>query len=164
VTAAQGAGELGPIAGYLPHQPPMRLLDDIVEVTDNRAVCRATIRPDCVFAVDGRVHPAAMIEYVAQACAVYAGVVSARDGGGPRLGLIMACREVDFLVDGFAVGDELTIAAQKVFAGSQMAAFTGTVRRGDQVCATIQLSVIDAEYAAALPPGSPGSRGSGDDA
>lgn len=148
MTAAQGAGELGPIAGYLPHQPPMRLLDDIVEVTDNCAVCRATIRPDCVFAVDGRVHPTAMIEYVAQACAVYAAVVSAKDGGGPRLGLIMACREAEFAVDAFAVGDELTIVASKAFGGNQMASFTGTVSRGDTLCATIQLSVIDAELAA----------------
>jgi predicted hotdog family 3-hydroxylacyl-ACP dehydratase len=163
VTAGDGAHGFGPIAGYLPHQPPMRLLDDIIEITEARAVCRATIRPDCVFAIDGRVHPAAMIEYVAQACAVYAGAVSAQSGGGPRLGMIMACREVDFAVDAFAVGDELTIAAQKVFAGSQMAAFTGTVLRGGQVCATLQLSVVDAEYAAAQPPPSAHAPDAGDD-
>ncbi|HEX3761880.1 MAG TPA: hypothetical protein VHW23_24440 [Kofleriaceae bacterium] len=129
----------------------MLLIDDLVEVTEQRAVCRATIHPDCVFAIDGRVHPAAMIEYVAQACAIYAGALSARDGGPPRLGLIMACREADFAVDGFAVGDELTIVAAKAFGGNQMAAFTGTVSRGDALCATIQLSVVDAELAALSP-------------
>lgn len=138
----------GPAAGHLPHQPPMLLIDDIVEVTDQRAVCRATIHPDCVFAVDGAVHPAAMIEFVAQACAIYASAIAAGDSGPPRLGLIMACREAEFAVDAFAVGDELTIVASKSFGGNQMASFTGTVSRGDALCATIQLSVVDAELAA----------------
>jgi predicted hotdog family 3-hydroxylacyl-ACP dehydratase len=141
-------GVSGPAAGYLPHQPPMLLIDDIVEVTETRAVCRATIHPDCVFAIDGAVHPAAMIEFVAQTCAVYVGAISVRDGGPPRLGLIMACREAAFTVDGFAVGDELTIVAAKAFGGNQMASFTGTVSRGGALCATIQLSVVDAELAA----------------
>lgn len=142
------AGVPGPAAGYLPHQPPMLLIDDIVEVTAQRAVCRTTIHPDCVFAIDGIVHPSAMIEFVAQACAIYAGVLSAQVGGPPPLGLIMACREISFEVDAFAVGDELTIVASKVFGQKQMASFTGTVSRGGALCATIQLSVVDAELAA----------------
>jgi predicted hotdog family 3-hydroxylacyl-ACP dehydratase len=130
----------------------MLLIDDIIEVTDSRAVCRTTIHPDCVFAIDGAVHPSAMIEFVAQACAIYAGVLSARDGGPPRLGLIMACREISFEVDGFAVGDELTIVASKTFGQKQMASFTGTVSRGAALCATVQLSVVDAEFATSLSP------------
>ena len=152
----------GPAASYLPHRPPMLLIDDIVEVTEQRAVCRATIHPDCVFAIDGAVHPAAMIEFVAQACAIYASASSAEDGGPPRLGLIMACREAAFAVDAFAVGDELTIAASKAFGGNQMASFTGTVSRGGALCATIQLSVVDAELAALS--AAPDARAPGDGA
>jgi predicted hotdog family 3-hydroxylacyl-ACP dehydratase len=126
----------------------MLLIDDIVEVTDDRAVCRTTLHPDCVFAIGGIVHPSAMIELVAQVCAIHAGVVSARDGAPPRLGMIAACREIAFAVDQLAVGDELTIVASKVFAQDRLAAFTGTVTRGDALCATIQLSVVDAELAA----------------
>jgi predicted hotdog family 3-hydroxylacyl-ACP dehydratase len=126
----------------------MLLIDDIVEVTSQRAVCRTTIHADCVFAIDGLVHPSAMIEFVAQVCAIYVGVLSARDGSPPRTGLIMACREIAFAVDSFAVGDELTIVANKVFGQKQLAAFTGTVARGDALCASVQLSVVDAELAA----------------
>jgi predicted hotdog family 3-hydroxylacyl-ACP dehydratase len=185
VTAAGFA--LGPAADYLPHQPPMRLIDDIVEVAEHRVVCRTTIHPDCVFAIDGVVHPSAMIEFVAQACAIYARVRSAEggdpphpygllaeterspehrakpeapdqrsegsaesDGRGGRMkyGLLAACREIAFAVDSFAIGDELTIVVNKVFSGNQMAAFTGTVARGDVLCATLELSVVDAELAA----------------
>jgi predicted hotdog family 3-hydroxylacyl-ACP dehydratase len=129
----------------------MLLIDDIVEVTGDRAVCRATIHPDCVFAIDGSVHPSAMIEFVAQACAIFVGVVSARGGAPPRLGLIMACREISFAVDALAVGDELTIVATRVFGDHALAAFTGTVARGDALCATLELSVVDAAQVAAPP-------------
>lgn len=138
----------GPAADYLPHRPPMLLIDDVVEWSDQHAVCRATIRPDCVFAIDGAVHPAAMIEFVAQVCAIFVGVRAARSGDAPQIGFIMACREIAFDVDRFDVGDELTITATKTFGENKLAAFTGTVVRGGAACATIQLSVIDAELAA----------------
>lgn len=137
----------GPVADYLPHRPPMLLIDDIVDVTGDRIVCRTTIHPDCVFAIAGRVHASAMIEFVAQVCAIFVGVRNARDGDPPQLGLIMGSREISFAVDSFAVGDELTIVATKVFGEDRLAAFTGTVSRGDVVCATLQLSVVDAELA-----------------
>jgi predicted hotdog family 3-hydroxylacyl-ACP dehydratase len=146
----------GPVADYLPHRPPMLLIDHIVEATDDRVVCRATIHPDCVFAIDGAVHPAAMIEWVAQACAICIGVVAARDHTPPRAGLIIACREISFGVDQLAVGDELTIVANKLFVQPQLATFTGTVQRGGALCATVQLSVADAEIGTARPTGAGG--------
>ncbi len=137
----------GPVADYLPHRPPMLLIDRIDEVTGDRAVCHATIQPDCVFAQDGVVHPSAMIEFVAQACAIYVGVRGSRDGDPPRLGFIVGCREITFAVDSFAIGDELTIVATKLLGQDQLAVFNGTVSRGEELCVTIQLSVVDAELA-----------------
>jgi predicted hotdog family 3-hydroxylacyl-ACP dehydratase len=150
VTAAAPTG-FGPAADYLPHKPPMLLIDEVLEVTDVRGVCRTTIHPDCVFAIDGRVHPAAMIEFVAQTCAIAVGVLGARSGEPPRLGMIMACREVTFAVDSFAVGDQLTITVNKVFGQKLMGAFSSTVVRDGAVCATVQLSVVDAKLAATQP-------------
>ncbi len=142
----------GSVTDYIPHRPPMLLIDQIVEVTDNRAVCRSTIHPDCVFARAGVVHPTAMIEFVAQACAIWVGVKNAREGAAPQLGLIVACREVELAVNSFAIGDELTITATKILGEDQLAAFKGTVSRGDELCVTIQLSVVDAALAGGGPP------------
>ena len=55
------APSFGPVADYLPHRPPMLLIDDIVEVTADRAICSTTIHPECVFAIEGRVHPSAIV-------------------------------------------------------------------------------------------------------
>lgn len=133
----------GPIASYLPHRPPMLLIDDVLEASDERFVCRATIRDDCVFAVDRQVHPSAMIEFAAQTCAAGIGVLAAREGNPPKLGLIMGCREMEFGVDFFGVGDELVISADKAFGQTHIAAFACTVARAGAVCVTIHLSVVE---------------------
>jgi predicted hotdog family 3-hydroxylacyl-ACP dehydratase len=128
----------------------MLLIDDIVDATADRVVCRTTIHPDCVFAKHGLVHPSAMIELAAQACAIHAGVTAAPAGAPPRMGLLVGCREVSFAVDSFAVGDQLTIVATRLAAPESLATlttFTATVTRQGVVCVTLQLSVIDAEHA-----------------
>lgn len=139
---------LGPVTDYLPHRPPMLFIDHIDEVTEGRVVCRATIHPDCVFANHGLVHPTAMIELVAQACAIFAGVTAARAGGGQRgVGFIVSCREVEFATNSFAVGDELTVISEKLPGPGDdpLASFNGRVIRAGIVCASVQLSVVDAQ-------------------
>ncbi len=136
--------ELGPVASYVPHRPPMLLIEEILEViVDKRIVCRTVIRPECVFARSGIVHPSAMIEFIAQACAVLAGVTAATGARPVQVGLLLGCREVTFAVDRFVVGDVLTITATKTFGGQQMATFSGSVARGDDLCVTAELSVMD---------------------
>ncbi|HET9621057.1 MAG TPA: hypothetical protein VFP84_06815 [Kofleriaceae bacterium] len=138
------------ITDYLPHRPPMLLVDRIVEVGARSAVCGATLRADCVLARDGVVPASAAIELVAQTCAIFLGA-RAEAGDAPaagQIGMIAACREVTFAVDHFAIGDALTIAVDHVFGQPAMAAFTATVTRGDAVVATMELSVVTREAAA----------------
>jgi len=148
----------GPVTDYLPHRPPMLLIDHIDEISPRHAVCRTTLRPDCVFVRDGLVHPSAMIEFVAQVCAIAATGTTARSGEPPRLGVIIGCREISFNVDSFAVGDELTIAVAKVLGEEELAVFNGTVSRGGVVCATIQISCADAKLAGSQAPTSGSER------
>ena len=155
---------LGPVAHYLPHRPPMLLVDEIVDATDSAVVCRMTIRPDCIFVEDNRVHASAMIEVVAQACAIHGGLARAADraaaaittrgdvvapagdvvapAGDVGRGMVVACREAHFAVDDFAIGDVLTIAVTRTQSQPPLTSFTGTVTRADVTCVTMQLSVV----------------------
>jgi predicted hotdog family 3-hydroxylacyl-ACP dehydratase len=72
----------------------MLLIDHIDELSPRNTVCRTTLRPHCVFSREGVVHPSAMIEFVAQVCAIAASGTAARSGEPPRLGVIVSCREV----------------------------------------------------------------------
>lgn len=133
-----------PITELIPHRPPMVLLDEVIACEPGCVTARATLQPDCVFAVEGFVHPAALLELVAQACAAYVKLLPGDGGAAPRLGLIMGSREASFEVARLAVGDVLTITVRKQYGESQLASFVGTVVRGTEPCATIQLSVVDA--------------------
>ena len=128
---------LGPVADYLPHRPPMLLVDELVDAADGRVTCRTTLRPDCVFARAGRVHASAMIEVVAQACAICGGLA-----GPVKQGMVVACKEATFTVDDFAIGDVLTIEVTRTHAQPPLTSFTGTVSRAGTTCVTMQLSVV----------------------
>jgi predicted hotdog family 3-hydroxylacyl-ACP dehydratase len=80
---------------------------------------------------------------------VYVGVKASREGKPPQVGMLVGCREAEFLTDGVAIGDELTIAVHRVFGQVQVAAFTGAVSRAGAVIARVHLSVVSADVALA---------------
>jgi predicted hotdog family 3-hydroxylacyl-ACP dehydratase len=127
---------------YLPHRPPMLLIDELVELGDTRAVCRAQIKPDCVFAIAGVVHPAALIEFMAQACATLIGPRAGADG--PRPGVIVSCRQIDFFSDELRIGDQLELVADRLAGETVLATFECKVTRGGELVAAMQLSVAEA--------------------
>jgi predicted hotdog family 3-hydroxylacyl-ACP dehydratase len=140
-----------PAIDFIPHRPPSLCIDTVGDESADSVTCYTTIRPDCVLLDRGVLRPLALIEVVAQACAVYVGVKASREGKPPQLGMLVGCREAEFLVDGIAVGDELTIVVHRVFGQVQVAAFTGAVSRAGAVVARVHLSVVSAEVALAGP-------------
>jgi predicted hotdog family 3-hydroxylacyl-ACP dehydratase len=136
-----------PAIDYVPHRPPMLFLDEVGEETEDSVVCHTTIRPDHVFLEAGVLSPLILFELVAQACGVYVGVRARRMGREPQVGMIVGCREAELLVDEIRVGDELTVRVERLFGQYQVAAFAGTVMRGEELCAQVTISVVDAELA-----------------
>ena len=127
----------------------MLCLDEVGDETPDSVVCYMIIRSDFIFLDGDTVRPLAMIELVAQACAVLEGLKARREGKPPRIGMLIGCREAELLVDQLAVGDELTIRVDRLFDQPQMAAFTGTVERGGAVIGRVTLSVVDGDLAPA---------------
>ena len=141
----------GPIESYVPHRRPMLVVDEIIEVTDISIECRATIRPDNIFVQNGVVNPIAMIEFVAQACAILIGIRAEAKPSGPRLGFIVGCREVTFSVDEFHVGDELTLVGTKVHGQEHLGGFTGSVIKNGTSVVTVHLTAVDADLVGSSP-------------
>ena len=53
------ADDLGWVIERLPHRPPMRLIDEVVEASGRKLVARARIGHDHILLEDGRVTPLA---------------------------------------------------------------------------------------------------------
>ena len=130
-----------PITELLPHKPPMLLLDAVTHFEDDAAECSVTIRESSTFFERGGVPAWVALEYCAQCIAAFAGL-RARDGGGkPRMGLLVAARDLTLHTDMFRAGETLLVRARREFGEERVGRFECRVTRDGAVVATASLSV-----------------------
>ena len=114
-----------PVTSLLPHRGPMRLLDEAVEITQVRALCRGTVRPDNPFLKEGWLDPQVHIELIAQASAAF---VSATDPLHRRIqGYLVAARNVDLAEVDVPVGAVLLVEVVEAARIGDFASFDGVV-------------------------------------
>ncbi|MBO4344295.1 MAG: hypothetical protein J5833_00980 [Victivallales bacterium] len=98
-----------PAADYMPHRPPMAMVDFITRTDDGDDAVLATIRPDNRFLnSDGVLDNSAVPELVAQAAAA---TNSFKNGGKCRPGMLTLARDIRFF-EPIHVNDELLISAK----------------------------------------------------
>lgn len=129
----------------LPHASPMVLLDEVVPSSPDMAVARRTVRADDRFAVGARGVPAHIaIEWMAQACGIFAGQQAIAAGRPVRFGLLLGTRRFHALRPWFEVGEALTVRAVLVLQEAGMGVFdcavhdAGGVRRASAQLTTFQ--------------------------
>ena len=142
---------LPPIAEVVPHRPPMLLLDRVLSYDGQCVVCEVVVEANSPFIEadegGGEVPAIVGLEYMAQAAAAGAGLSARAEGGAPRMGFLLGCRNLTLAVDGFRVGDRLTVEARRTFGENELASFACQVRRGDDVLVEGALTV----YQGSLP-------------
>jgi predicted hotdog family 3-hydroxylacyl-ACP dehydratase len=78
-----------------------------------------------------------------------------RAGKKPQPGLLVGCREAKFFGEGLRVGDELLVTARALWTRPPVASFAGEVKRGGEVLAKVEVSVVDGVSVAAFEAGNP---------
>lgn len=126
----------------IPHRGPMVLLDDVLEVNEARAVCRAIPRAGGCFVVEGELPSVALVEHMAQAAAVWAGHRALTRGGNVRRGAVIGVTEIFLKAAGVRVDQELTVVAARVMGDGDLGSFRCTVHHGDDLIAEGTLSVM----------------------
>jgi radical SAM protein with 4Fe4S-binding SPASM domain len=110
------SGGLPCAAGPLvPHAPPMRMVDELLEIGERSAVTRYTVPADSPFADgSGRLAGEAALEIIAQAAAALNGYRNRQGGGDGRPeGLLLGCRELR--VEGeIRAGDRIEVRLRKL--------------------------------------------------
>lgn len=102
-----------PIIDYLPHRPPMVLLDRIIEATGIHIVCETTLHVDSPFC-DGAAVPGWVgIEYMAQTIGVLAGWRALEKQLPVKVGFLVGTRNFQSHVPHFRVGSVLRITADE---------------------------------------------------
>ncbi|MCL2160512.1 MAG: hotdog family protein [Betaproteobacteria bacterium] len=107
-----------PIIDYLPHRPPMVLLDRLVEAGESRIVCEVTLQVDSPFC-DGAAVPGWVgIEYMAQTVGVLTGWRALAKHSPVKVGFLVGTRQYQSHVPQFHVGDTLRITAEEELTGN----------------------------------------------
>lgn len=102
---------------YLPHQPPMVLIDDLIESGENYAVSRLLIKSTTPFVTAQGLPAWVGIELMAQTVSLFAGVRGKRHGLPPRIGFLLGTRRYQSSCAFFPLNSELTISAKELYFG-----------------------------------------------
>ncbi len=111
------------VVQYLPHQPPMVLIDELLEAGEDYAIAKVTIRPELMFVEEQGLPTWATIELMAQTVSLYAGVQGAANGIQPRIGFLLGTRKMILPCAFFPVGSELIVKATQNYLHDQLGVF-----------------------------------------
>lgn len=135
-----------PVVDLLPHEPPMVLLDSVVDSGDDFAAAEVTVQSDKPFFVEGKgIQSYVGIEYMAQTCGVFAGLQCKAMGKPVALGFLLGTRNFHANVGWFKIGQRLIITIKENFRHEAMAVFDCRIECEGQELATARLNLYQSE-------------------
>jgi predicted hotdog family 3-hydroxylacyl-ACP dehydratase len=139
------------VAGLVPHEPPMRLVERLEHVDGETAVVSACLPPDCLLAgPNGTLDPVLYPELVAQAYAAFKGYQLAASGAPAREGYLVGIRKLTVTAP-VRCGELLHIAVATVGALDGFAVVDGTVSCNGTTVASARLKLYVPEDGVPLP-------------
>ena len=131
-----------PAADLVPHRPPVRLIEHLLEVHAAAGRASATVRADSLHVnADGTLDPTAHLELMGQTFAAAKSWRDRQQGRPPRVGFLAGATGMDCL-DTARIGDRLTIAIKQTGTFGAFAMLEGRIYRHDRRIATFHLSAM----------------------
>jgi predicted hotdog family 3-hydroxylacyl-ACP dehydratase len=141
--------ELGGLAGlpiteFVLHRKPLLLLDQLISLDSDSAVCEWRVRGDDKFLMPGFGVPSYIgIEYMAQCIAVHAGAFERALGFPPPLGMLLGTRHFNSSVQYFVPGSTYRATCKEIVSSFDgMGSFDCSILLNDRVIAQARLSVL----------------------
>lgn len=132
---------------YLPHEPPMVLIDEVVYVDDNKAITRCYVNHDGVlspFLNDNDDLPAFFaLEIFAQSVGVWNGFNQQGTGNKTKMGMVLGARDLKVKDPFFKAGSVLNIEVYKNMSDGTLANFEGKIF----VNKPVDVDIVNAETA-----------------
>ncbi len=131
----------------IPHQPPMRLVERVVDEIEDGLVVMARVDASAWYADNEGFMPAWIgIELMAQSISAWAGLYASRAGLPPLKGFLIGTREYRSYSPRFTAGEELFIEVRKIFYESGgLAAFDCLIRNSSITLAEATLKVYNTQ-------------------
>jgi predicted hotdog family 3-hydroxylacyl-ACP dehydratase len=130
-----------PAADLIPHRPPVRLIENLLEVHADGGRAGTTVRADSLHVnADGTLDPTAHLELMGQTFAAAKGWRDRQQDWPPRVGFLAGATGMDCL-NTARIGDQLTIAIKQTGTFGAFAMIEGQVHRHDRRIAGGQLKL-----------------------
>ncbi len=135
------------IEQLIPHRDRMKLIDEIVEVEEKKAVTASTVSERWPLLRDNAVNPIIMVELIAQSIGVGVGFHRLQDTGKGVYGWIVGIKEAKFSVSEIPVGTRLINRVSSKHEHEGYAVFKGTVEEASagKIFCEIELQVYSPE-------------------
>lgn len=134
-----------PAARFVRHRDSMLLLDRLLEMSPEHAVCSWRV-PDShpIFGASEEIPGYVAIECMAQCVAVHAGAMAALKNQGPPLGLLLGTRQFSATQTHLDRGSDFLVKCRELLRDTQgMASFECEIRKHDFVVAKSRLAVFE---------------------
>lgn len=124
-----------PAEQLIPHRPPLRLVESLLEYDDQTGVVEAVLWPgNPGVKEDGSIEQAVMVELVAQSFAAVKGYADRMEERPAGKGFLVGVKHFTFQAAAFS-GDRLLIYITKTGETDEFALAEGRVMRGEEVLA-----------------------------
>lgn len=132
------------IEQILPHRGRAILVHEVISYDDTSAVVAVNIGAETAFFQVGEGVPAHVgLEYMAQACGTYAGLMSLDRGEPVRLGFLLGTRDYKCAKPWYRIGERLIVSAEQLFQTDDgMGSFFCKIMCGDIELASAHLNVF----------------------
>ncbi|KHD26212.1 3-hydroxydecanoyl-ACP dehydratase [Vibrio caribbeanicus] len=131
------------ISQLLPHDEPMILIDQAIDIQHDSIHCQVDIGPkNPFFDTQSKTVPAYVgIEFMAQSIAAWSGYHAMKKGEQPPIGFLLGSRRYTSHCDTFQAGSRLDMYAEQLMEDNGMAVFSARIEIDSQVVASCQLNV-----------------------
>lgn len=132
-------------SAYLPHKPPMMLIDKVCEVNQDSVLCESYVCPDGVLApfLDqyGNLPGWFALELMAQAIGIWSGWHGRVQGSEPKLGMLLGTRALKCGMARFPSCSLLQIYASRILQDERLGSFECVIHLQEQPVVTARLNV-----------------------
>ena len=135
------------VESLIPHRNRMKLVDEIIDVDERKAVTASTVTEDWPLFEAGSANCIVLVELVAQTAGVCIGwkEYQAKGDNQGGTGWIVGVKEAVFHCDAIPLNSRIITESERVFQVELYTEIAGTVRMGDQILAEIKLQVVQSD-------------------
>ena len=130
-----------PLDRFMPHRPPMRMIDAMITHTADECVCVKTFHRGDPLVEGDSVTSLVAIELFAQTAAAHFGYSGFVLGGAMTSGALLGTRKIDLAVGSFAIETEIVVRVKQLFAIPPAAQFECALEIGGALVASGTINV-----------------------